>query len=72
MKLEEMGKRLKKIRDKKELSRRQLADMTKVSQATLVKIEAGQRNPSIGIVVRLADKLDMSIDELVLGLKKAS
>jgi len=72
MEIAEMGKRLKKLRNEKELSRRQLSNMTNISPATLVGIEGGKRNPSVYIIAKISKALDFSIDEMVFGVKKAS
>ncbi len=59
-------KNLAKIRKKKDWSREKLAVESGVSYNTIVKIEyGGIKNPKIKTVVKLADALGISIDNLV-------
>jgi transcriptional regulator with XRE-family HTH domain len=59
-------KNLVKIRKKKKLTQRQLAEKSGVSYNTIIKMERGGiKNPKIETVSKLADALSVSIDELV-------
>jgi transcriptional regulator with XRE-family HTH domain len=59
-------KNLVKIRKKKKLIQRQLAEKSGVSYNTIIKMERGGiKNPKIETVSKLADALSVSIDELV-------
>lgn len=46
---------------------RQLAKEAGVSHSHLAYIETGKREPGEGIVKKLADALDVSVEELVRG-----
>lgn len=57
--------RLEEARKKKNMTQKNLAVRTGVSQAAICKFEAGQNNPSLDTLIRLANALDCSLDELV-------
>ena len=61
-----LAKNLKKYRKKKGWSQDKLAKLADVTHTTLVKIESGvNKNPTIQTLTKLADALEVSIDELV-------
>jgi putative transcriptional regulator len=60
-----MKTQLRKLRfERGELSQQQLADMVAVSRQTIVSIERGDYNPSIKLVLLLAEKLGTTAEEL--------
>lgn len=59
-------KNLAKIRKQRDWSQEKLAQEAGISYNTLIKIERnGIENPKIETVIKLADALKVSIDELV-------
>ena len=59
-------KNLAKIRKQKGWSQEKLAVESGISYNTIIKIERGGiENPKIGTVIKLADALGISLDELV-------
>lgn len=58
---------LRKIRGNKELSQEELAKKIKVHPTHYSRYERGLSLPSIDVVQRIADVLEVSIDELVYG-----
>ena len=61
-----LAKNLKNYRKKKGWSQDKLARAADVTHTTLVKIESGvNKNPTIQTLTKLADALEVSIDELV-------
>lgn len=59
-------KNLTKLRKEKGWSQEKLAAESEISYNTLIKIERGGiENPKIKTVIKLADALTVSIDELV-------
>jgi transcriptional regulator with XRE-family HTH domain len=59
-------KNLVKMRKEKGLTQEGLARKADISYHTLVKLESGGiKNPKIDTVVKLAEALDISLDELV-------
>lgn len=65
-----LAENIKRFRKKNGISQDKLAKLADVTHTTLVKIEAGvNENPTIKTLKKIADALDVSIDELV-GRKK--
>lgn len=65
-----LAENIKKLRLKRGLAQEKLARLADISTATLVKIEAGvAKEPTITTVTKIADALEISIDELI-GRKK--
>ena len=61
-----LGKQIKSLRVKLNLSQDKLARKADIPFSTLVKIEAGYTpNPSIDTVMRIADALGVGLDELM-------
>jgi transcriptional regulator with XRE-family HTH domain len=56
---------IKKLRKRKKLSQDQLARIADIPYNTLIKIESGRSdNPTFENLSKLADALDVSLDEL--------
>lgn len=65
-------KNLAKLRKEKGLTQEGLARKANISYHTLIKLESGGiKNPKIETVVKLAEVLRISLDELV-GLKRTN
>jgi transcriptional regulator with XRE-family HTH domain len=61
-----LGKQIKAFRKKLKLSQDNLARKADIPFSTLVKIEAGYTpTPSIDTVVKIADALEVGLDELM-------
>ncbi|MFC1546443.1 helix-turn-helix domain-containing protein [bacterium] len=61
-----LGDRIKKYRKQLGLSQEKLAMKSEVSYTALIKIEQGKaKQPTIQTIMKLAEALDISIDELV-------
>ena len=61
-----LAQNIRKLRQKRGLSQEKLARLADISTVTLVKIEAGvAKEPTITTVTKIADALDVSIDEIV-------
>jgi len=61
-----LGKQIKSLRVKLNLSQDKLARKADIPFSTLVKIESGYTpNPSIDTVMRIADALGVGLDELM-------
>lgn len=61
-----LAQNIRKLRLKKGLSQEKLARLADISNATLIKIESGvAKEPTITTVTKIADALEVSIDELV-------
>ena len=53
------GKYIAEKRKKKGLTQKELAERTGINQADISKLENGTRNPSINLLKRLAEGMDM-------------
>lgn len=61
-----LSENIKKLRKKKELSQDKLTKMADITLTTLVKLESGANdNPTIKTLIKIADALEVSLDELV-------
>jgi len=60
-----LGERVRDARADKGISRRVLSELSGVSQRYLAQLESGKGNISIGLLLRVADALGASLEELV-------
>jgi len=60
-----IGKKIKELREEKELSQKMLGKELNLSQATIARWETGVRTPDIYSVVILADFFDVTADYLL-------
>jgi len=61
----QLGGNIKAFRAKQGLSQEELAKKADISRTHLSDIETGRRNPTFGIIERIADVLGVRLDELV-------
>lgn len=61
---------LKRVRLKRKLSLRAMGDLASLSGVYIWQIEAGIRNPSLAVVLKLADALEVKSSALLKPLKK--
>lgn len=61
----EMGRRLKRLREAKGLTQAELAAAADLSRGYLIRLEAGQQDPTLGTLERLAKALKVKLSELV-------
>lgn len=66
--LKEFGRRLKKIRTTKKLSIRKLADIADVDFSQIHRIEKGESNPTLTMILALANALKISASDLINDL----
>jgi len=59
-----MGVRLRKLRQERGLSQAQLARLSGIPKGTLLQWEYGLRTPLLDAAVKLADALEITLDEL--------
>ena len=66
MKLSNLPKTIKKLRESKNLSQEKIARLAGVSNNTIVNIEAGkQLNPTIETLIKIAKALEVDVNELI-------
>lgn len=63
--IRQVGERVRKARDLKGISRRVLSETSGVSPRYLAQLEAGEGNISIGLLMRVAQALDLRIEWLL-------
>ena len=63
----ETGKRIKAIREEKELSQMAFAEKINVSRSYMNKIENGTKSPSIDLLIEIAVFGKVTLDYLILG-----
>lgn len=59
-----LGARLRTWRLRRYLSQIELAERAGITQSTLSNYENGKREPGVSILIRIAEELDVSLDEL--------
>lgn len=68
----ELGAKIKKLRKGKKLTQGELAEKAGISGNHLSRLERGVFQPSIEVVKRLAQALDVNVDGLLSGEDEAS
>lgn len=68
----ELGEKIKKLRKGKKLTQGELAEKAGISGNHLSRLERGVFQPSIDVVKRLAQALDVNVDGLLSGEDEAS
>ena len=63
--LDGVGPRLRALRTARSLTLTDLADSTGISLSTLSRLEAGQRKPTLELLLPLARAFQVALDELV-------
>lgn len=61
------GNTIKKLREKKQLTQKELADRLLISDKTVSKWETGKGLPDVGIITDLGEVLGVSLAELLTG-----
>lgn len=62
-----MVESLKQVRVRKGMTQKELADFVDLSQETISQYEMGNRTPSIVIARKIADVLEVSLDDIFFG-----
>ena len=62
-----IGKRIKQYRTQKQLSQEDLGNVIGVTRKHLSKIEIGERAPTLDLLILIANALDVSSDDLLVG-----
>lgn len=67
MNYERIGRRVQYLRKKRNLSQADLADLTGMSVAYISHIETGIKKASLESVVKIANALDVTVDQILNG-----
>lgn len=60
---EKVGKRIKELRHKLNISQEELADKAGIHRTYIASLEVGKRNISIVLLEKIADALEVSLSE---------
>lgn len=60
-----VGQRIRKLRKEKDWTQRELGKLTGIDHRNLTRYETGAVKPSIKVLERLANALEISVDELI-------
>jgi transcriptional regulator with XRE-family HTH domain len=63
--LAQVGPRLRRLRERRELTLTALAELTGISKSTLSRLETGERKPSLELLLPLSQVFHLPLDELV-------
>lgn len=66
--MKKLGIRVRRLRDGLDLSQEKLAEFAKVHRTYISTIERGQQNISLTVIIRLADALEVDLEELFSDL----
>ncbi|WP_457551813.1 helix-turn-helix domain-containing protein [Desulfobacula sp.] len=66
--VDEVGKRIKQLREERSISIEALSDLTGFEVSRLKDIESGQEKPQLGTVMKLSKALDSAVGRLVSGM----
>jgi transcriptional regulator with XRE-family HTH domain len=58
---------IKRLRERRDLTQQQLAELSGVPRPTIANLESGTANPTLLVLLKVADSLAASIEELVGG-----
>lgn len=64
----EFGKRIRYLREKKRISQEELAFRCNLNKNYISDIERGTRNPTLKVIEKLAEGLEIKLTELFFGL----
>lgn len=63
----EIGKRIKEVRIKKNMTQKELAEASKIDATSISRYETGVQMPNLSTLVFIASSLETSLDYLVFG-----
>lgn len=66
-----LAKRMRDIREKKGVSKRELSQRSGVSRAAIRRIEEGERSPSLYILLLLAGSMDVNLGEVLSEIENS-
>ena len=67
----EVGKRIRKIREEKEMTREELANKAEITMKFLYEVESGKKGLSAKTLLKIATALSISCDYILLGVYRA-
>lgn len=70
--IKEVGDRIRRLRKEQGMTQAQLAAKLNIGDRHLRKIEAGEKGPSIDILIEIATLFGVSLDYIILGKQSQS
>lgn len=67
-----LGKRIKEIRERNRLTQEELADVADVTPQYISLVETGKKKASLQVLVNIAEGLELTVDELLMGNQRNS
>ena len=64
----QLGERIRMLRNQQNMSQATFAKMVRIDRGYFVGIEHGKKNPSLDMLVRIADGFDMDLPTLFRGV----
>lgn len=61
----QMGRRIKTLREDRDMSRAQLAELAGISREYIRHLEAGRSDPTVGTLQKIAKALGVKLEDLV-------
>jgi len=68
--MDNIGRKISAMREEKNLTQSQLANLAKITQATLSYIESSKKNPSVETLSTIYAALQISISDFLSGTKE--
>ncbi len=69
--LKQFGTEIKTVRKSKKITQLQLASLCDIDIRTIQRIEKGEFNPSLRVLIRIANAFEMSLSSLIKQLEEA-
>jgi transcriptional regulator with XRE-family HTH domain len=69
--LKQFGTEIKTVRKSKKITQLQLSSLCDVDIRTIQRIEKGEFNPSLRVLIRIANAFEMSLSSLVKQVEEA-
>lgn len=66
--LQRIGSALRKKRTEKGMSQQELADISNIAKSTVQRIENGELNPTILMLITISDALEVEVIDLITPL----
>ncbi len=63
--MKRFGEKLRTLRERQDLSHRQLGDMLGIHQSHLWRMEHGKKTPNVAMVIKISDIFGVTADQLI-------
>jgi transcriptional regulator with XRE-family HTH domain len=66
---EQLGRNLRRLRIAAGLTQMELANRSEMDMGEISRLERGQRSPRLDTMVRVAEAMDLTVEDLVAGIR---